>query len=61
MSGVHSIENLKYAVALHFMYYNFVRIHKTLGTTPAVAVGVADHQWSLEEIIDLIKIKIFSN
>lgn len=44
------IENLECAVALHFMYYNFGRIHKSLRVTPAMEAGVADHVWSLEEI-----------
>jgi hypothetical protein len=47
------IENLEQAVALHFMYYNFCRIHKTLGTTPAMAASVADHVWSIEEVVKL--------
>ncbi len=55
------IDNLKWAVALHFMYYNFARIHKTLGTTPAMAAGIANHAWTLEEIIALIDNKIFSD
>jgi IS1 family transposase len=54
------IDNLKHAVALHYMYYNFARVHKTLGVTPAMAAGVADHAWTLEEIIGLIDNKIFS-
>ena len=37
-------------VALHFMHYNFARVHKTLRITPAMAAGVSDHVWSLEEI-----------
>lgn len=44
------IENLGHAVALHIMYYNFGRIHKMLRVTPAMAAGVTDHVWSLEEI-----------
>lgn len=47
------IENLECAVALHFMYYNFGRIHKTLRVTPAMEAGIADHVWSLEEIASL--------
>lgn len=53
------IENLEYAVALHFMYYNFVRIHRTLtpkvsiGITPAMAAGISDHIWTIEEIVKL--------
>ena len=48
------VENLNAAVALHFMHYNFVRRHQTLKTTPAVAAGVADHEWTLEEIVGLL-------
>lgn len=44
------LENLGHAVALHFMYYNFGRIHQTLRVTPAMEAGVSDHLWSLEEI-----------
>jgi len=44
------VENHAWAVALHLMHYNFARIHKTLRITPAMAAGVADHVWSLEEI-----------
>ncbi len=47
------LENHAAAVALHFMYYNFGRIHKTLRITPAMAAGLADHVWSLEEIAKL--------
>lgn len=47
------IENLFYAVALHFMYYNFVRVHKILRVTPAMEVWIPDHVWSLEEIANL--------
>ena len=49
-----NIDNLYYAVALHFMHYNFGRIHKTLRVTPAMEAEVADHVWSLEEIAGLI-------
>lgn len=48
------IENHAHAVALHFMYYNFGRIHKTLRVTPAMEAGIADHVWSLEEIAALV-------
>ena len=47
------VENLECAVALHFMYYNFGRVHKTLRVTPAMEAGVSDHVWSLEEIAAL--------
>jgi IS1 family transposase len=52
------IENLEYAVALHFMYYNFARPHKTLTNpypkTPAMVVGLTDHIWTVEEIVQLV-------
>ena len=49
------VENLGHAVSLHFMYYNFARIHQTLRVTPAMGAGIADHVWSVEEINNLIK------
>lgn len=48
------IDNLEAAVALHFMYYNFCRIHKSLRVTPAMEAGIADHMWSLEEVVNLL-------
>jgi hypothetical protein len=51
------IENLEYAVALHFMYYNFARPHKTLANpyprTPAMASGIANRIWVIEDIVRL--------
>ncbi len=47
------IENHCHAIALHFMYYNFGRIHKTLRVTPAMQAGIENHVWSLEEIAKL--------
>ena len=47
------IENHEHAIAIHYMYYNFGRIHKTLRVTPAMEAGVADHVWTLEEIAKL--------
>lgn len=44
------VENLAHAVALHYMHYNFCRVHQTLKTTPAMAAGVSDHRWSLYEV-----------
>ena len=43
------------AVALHFMYYNFVRIHQTLRVTPAMAAGVTDRLWKIENLVDLLQ------
>ncbi len=51
------VENLEAAVNLHFVFYNFVRVHQTLGTTPAVALGIADRVWKLEDIIQLLDSK----
>jgi len=52
------IENHKYALALYFMHYNFVKTHSTLANpyprTPAMAAGITDHIWSAEEIVHLI-------
>ncbi len=48
------VENLAHAVALHFMYYNFCRIHQTLRVTPAMEAGVTDHVWNIEEILNLL-------
>ena len=49
------IENHMAATAIYFMHYNFARIHKSLRVTPAMAAGVTDHVWSLEEICELAK------
>ena len=49
------VENHAHAVALHMMYYNFVRIHKTLRVTPAMAAGVTDRLWEIEDIAKLVE------
>ena len=48
------IENHAHAVTLHFMYYNFARVHRTLRVTPAMEAGISNHVWSLEEIVGLL-------
>jgi hypothetical protein len=48
------VENHEHAVALHYMVYNFVRIHQSLRVTPAMEAGITDHVWSIEEIIALL-------
>jgi hypothetical protein len=48
------VENHKAAVALHFMHYNFARVHQTLRVTPAMEAGIADHVWSIAEIVGLL-------
>jgi IS1 family transposase len=47
------VEKHTHAVSLHYMHYNFVRIHKTLRVTPAMAAGVTDRLWSIEDIARL--------
>jgi IS1 family transposase len=50
------VENLAAAVSLHFMHYNFCRVHMSLdGRTPAMAAGVTDHVWTLDEMIGLLE------
>jgi hypothetical protein len=48
------VENHCAAVALHFMHYNFCRIHQTLRVTPAMAAGITEHVWEIGEIVDLL-------
>lgn len=48
------IQNLGYAVALHFMHYNFCRVHQTLRVTPVMEAGIADHVWEIDEIVALL-------
>ena len=55
------VEGLEDAVALHFMHYNFCRIHQTLRTTPAMAAGIADHVWSIDELVGLLRRPVQSN
>jgi len=52
------LENHGHAVALHFMYYNFCKVHKTLRVTPAMQAGITDHVWTIEELCALIPEKI---
>ena len=48
------IENHAHAIALHFMYYNYVRIHKTLRVTPAMELGLTNKLWSIEDLVKLL-------
>ena len=48
------VENHMHAVALHFMYYNFVKVHQTLRVTPAMAAGLTDRLWDIEDIVALV-------
>ncbi len=49
------VENHAYAVALHMMYYNFVRLHSKLRMTPAMAAGISDRLWEIGDIVKLIE------
>jgi IS1 family transposase len=50
------VENHGHAIALHYMHYNFCRVHQTLRVTPAMEAGIADHIWSLEEVVSLLDV-----
>jgi len=51
------IENHIYAISLHFMYYNFCRIHQSLRITPAMEAGITVHVWDLEDLVRLVDSK----
>jgi IS1 family transposase len=48
------IENHAYSVAIHYMHYNFCRIHSSLRVTPAMEAGITDHVWTIEEMLSKI-------
>ena len=48
------LANHEAAVALHYMHYNFCRIHQTLRVTPAMEAGISDHVWNIEELVTLL-------
>jgi len=50
------IENHAYAVALHMMYYNFIRVHKTRRTSPAMAAGLSKMLWEVSGIVALVDV-----
>jgi hypothetical protein len=49
------VENHANAVALHFAYYNFVRVHKTLRMSPAMAAGVTDRLWDMSDLVRVLE------
>ena len=49
------VENHAHAVALHFAYYNFVRVHKSLRLTPAMAAGVTDCLWEVSDLVAVLE------
>jgi len=50
-----SLVNHAHAVALHYFHYNFIRRHKTLGTTPAVAAGLTDREWKIDDLVAMLE------
>ena len=57
------IENHAHSVAMFAMYHNFVRIHKTLRTSPAMASGIETRLWSMEDVVRLVtrNVRIFGS
>ena len=51
------LDNHRWSIALHYMHYNFCRIHQTLRVTPAMAAGVTDHVWDVSDIAALLESK----
>jgi IS1 family transposase len=51
------VENHFFALAIHYMHYNFCRIHKTLRVTPAMESGLTNHVWTIEEMLDKVALK----
>jgi IS1 family transposase len=49
------VDNHMHALSLYFAFYNFTRIHKTLKVSPAMAAGITEHLWSMEEIAEMIE------
>ncbi|PYY00251.1 MAG: hypothetical protein DMG64_17325 [Acidobacteria bacterium] len=45
------LENLKAAIALHFAHYNFCRVHGSLRITPAMAAGISESVWGVEQLL----------
>ena len=50
-------ENLRAALALYFVFYNFCRVHQTLRVTPAMEAGLTDHVWTLVEVMERSDVK----
>jgi len=48
------VDNHRHSVALHYMFYNFCRVHQTLRITPAMQAGITDHVWGVEELCALL-------
>ncbi len=48
------VKNPMHAISIYFMHYNFVRIHQTLGRTPAMEAGVTNQRWSLQDMVVIV-------
>ena len=55
------LENHIASIALHYMHYNFCRVHQTLRVTPAMEAGVADHIWTITEMLSILDSKQSEN
>jgi hypothetical protein len=55
--SVLKLANHEHILSLYFMYYNFCRVHQTLRVTPAMEAGIADHVWTVEEMVALMEPK----
>jgi hypothetical protein len=49
------VANHAHAMALHFLYYNFVRIHQTLKVSPAMAAGITDRLWEMKDVVEMLE------
>jgi hypothetical protein len=49
------VENHAHAMALHFLFYNFVRVHKTLRTSPAMAAGFTKRLWEMNDVVEMLE------
>jgi hypothetical protein len=50
------IENHWHAMALHLLYYNFVRIHQTLKMSPAMATGISKWLWEMKDVVEMLEV-----
>jgi IS1 family transposase len=55
------IENHIASIAIHYMHYNFCRVHQTLRITPAMEAGISDHVWPIEEMLGILDAKENNN
>ncbi len=49
------VENHRHMLAIYFMYYNYCRVHQTIRVTPAMEAGIADHVWTIEDLVKLME------